>query len=254
MQFYVMREPDYSGEWKRWKPTNHDIEALPIRLPAVDCAACGNRWSTNARLPLVQLPESREMFTALSRVECLRTGEFKDLVKTVREEFHIPDEISLPPGISFGPATISFRRTTNLPDFVWDWSGVLLVSPKAQQALKRFGVIGYTLAKVNAVIPADEEPGDAPGYAELIISGNAGRAIVNPEFVPVVTCSECGFQKFGKLTFLRVSEDAWDCSHICHFIGQPRHRLATELTKAAVEQAELTNLSLLPLDILYPGP
>lgn len=252
MGFLHFRRPDYRGPANRWEPTD-PTNSFPVRMPLVQCHVCGQRWGASGRIPWRDVRVDDEIMRELLGGVAIGPEAFNELAVDVRKRFNIPASVPIGPGTSLGPAHIKFRRTTNLPDFIWDVSGAVLVSAKALEVFLRHRVQGFETYPIVAHLPADEPAGDAPLFRELIVTGSAGKAVTNPEYQAVTQCLTCGFFTPGPLRFLEVSELEWDKTDLCQFSGLPRHRLAHTRFRQVVESEGLSNAGFVPLEELFPS-
>jgi hypothetical protein len=244
--FYRLQQPDWTVQVAKWNPIDPTTNPTPLRLPALQCSYCGRKRVTVARYPRLTFPAGSALPGFMRQNRCLGPVEFAALVERVREELGLTEDVPLPPGTSFGPAELAFRRTVALPDFIWDPTTVVLISPRAQRAFEEAGLTGYETHPIILVGTPDNE--EVSGYMEFTVHGNAGRAITNPEYPPTEQCMHCGYASFGRLTFLAVRSSEWDGSDFSRFTPYPFHRIASERAYRVISGVGLSNVDLIPLD------
>jgi hypothetical protein len=249
-----MRRPAGTESNKKWQPTDASDAPFFLRMPAVSCDVCGNKWSTARRLPATNLSRlPRSLIERIQASEVLDVTEFRSLRSAVAEALSVTDETMIFPGTSFGQARVRFRRTNNLPDFIWDWSGIVLVSPKTVSILKEYRVTGYV------ILPPLFEDTDGPldeaaGYQELLIIGSAGTPDTNPDYGPRFRCEACGYSTYGPLTSVRVRLEEWDGSDMSCFDRGPAFRLTTSRVAHLARLHNLSNVEFIPLSEVLPPP
>lgn len=172
--FFMLKE-----DWTGVKVTLRDHEFLHW-LPGVECARCGHRLSSTAKVPYVKEEDRAKVFGEVEAVSSRSEFNAK-VVQLPLPDAYRAEPVPPSPGVSID--RIHVYCSGVLPDIV-EIYGSIIVSPGAREILHAFGAVDDHFTEL-VVEKGPEMPGHALFTPPMTVIGKA-------DWRPYTKCTECG--------------------------------------------------------------
>jgi hypothetical protein len=248
MQFYELREPDYSTDQL------HD-RANPIRMieeysvPGILCPVCteetGGGWASSDRVR-VDTPDDTLLKPMLSG-QNLPPAEWKKVRDKIRIELNVPAYMRITPGAAIGLPRAELLQP-DVQQILHPFPGQLIVRDTVVHALEQARLTGFQPVPVSAEWGMKAQrlvAEDPPLLYELCISGHAWRVGFDEE--RITTCHTCGRKLFPDPHWLEVDQNRWDGSDFFTVDMNPNIVLVTDRVCQTLADAVFGNYRCVPI-------
>lgn len=209
-------------------------------------AGCGKTWSAAGHRLYYELPPNHDL--RVLKPFPLPIAEFQSKVQDLRQSLSIPEEIDVLPGTRLGQLRVTIDHA-HVVDLSSPVIGAFVVSGRLVNLLQEGGFTGWRTEPVHSIRKRPKIP--LPDISELVIEGDGGLPITDPEIRVLSKCPTCGRIEYGfvPLRTMQLNECAWDGSDIFRFRAPydgrtyVTDRLARAITGSGMSNVRLHTLA-----------
>lgn len=128
-------------------------------------------------------------------------------------------------------------------------NSTIVITSKVAEALESHAISGWRTFPVSLKCRKQVETGAVPELCELLVVGDGGTPLGDPERYSRVVCPDCGLWDISpQPDVLVLNENDWDGSDTFYFAGR-RGPYVTERLKDFVEASRLDGVAFRPTSI-----